>query len=414
MSVYSFTPDERTEAARNGLLTPPKQERAAADAGRRAAELRPVVEAFRTLLPTATTLVGSGPQTGGNIAIGSSSGMAAGSGSGTPTTATGGNAIGVISDDDKKDFVLQLGARGVINRKNFKCWGAMPKVGTPVDPKFDLVVNNVPVNQVLMAIVSGTRYSMLVHPEAKEPVSLNLKDITVQDALDAIRELYGYEYRVQGTRIDDVAAIRKKGFDGTSWAMLVGSVPRKAGMERGDLLNINGGIFKPQGEAINAHAASDVRVLVDPLWGAGAGWISRLLAGGRIEVTELHLERNPYFGGVNPEPIPPNVNEALGILARGGYDMGLLLDGDADRAGAADERGTFIHQLQVMGLLMYYLLEHRGMRAPVVSTINETAMVARLGERYGVPVHETPVGFKYVGPKMIETGAMMGGEESGG
>jgi phosphomannomutase len=67
-----------------------------------------------------------------------------------------------------------------------------------------------------------------------------------------------------------------------------------------------------------------------------------------------------------------------------------------------------------MGLLMYYLLEHRGMRQPVVSTINETSMVQRLGERYGVPVHETPVGFKYVGPKMIETGAMMGGEESGG
>jgi phosphomannomutase len=67
-----------------------------------------------------------------------------------------------------------------------------------------------------------------------------------------------------------------------------------------------------------------------------------------------------------------------------------------------------------MGLLMYYLLEHRGMREPVVSTINETSMVGRLGERYGVPVYETPVGFKYVGPKMIETGAMMGGEESGG
>jgi phosphomannomutase len=63
---------------------------------------------------------------------------------------------------------------------------------------------------------------------------------------------------------------------------------------------------------------------------------------------------------------------------------------------------------------MYYLLEHRGLRQPVVSTINETAMVGRLGERYGVAVHETPVGFKYVGPKMIETGAMLGGEESGG
>ena len=119
-------------------------------------------------------------------------------------------------------------------------------------------------------------------------------------------------------------------------------------------------------------------------------------------------------GGINPEPIRPNIDEALGILAAGGYDLGLLLDGDADRAGAADERGVFIHQLQVMGLLMYYLLEHRGLRAPVVYTVNETSMVERLGARYGVPVHETSVGFKYVGPKMIETGAMMGGEESGG
>ncbi len=160
--------------------------------------------------------------------------------------------------------------------------------------------------------------------------------------------------------------------------------------------------------------AADVSVLVEPLYGSGAGWIPRLLAGGRIRVREIHSERNPYFGGVNPEPIRPNIDEALGILAAGGYDLGLLLDGDADRAGAADERGTFIHQLQVMGLLMYYLLEHRGLREPVVYTVNETSMVERLGARYGVPVYETSVGFKYVGPKMIETGAMMGGEESGG
>lgn len=159
---------------------------------------------------------------------------------------------------------------------------------------------------------------------------------------------------------------------------------------------------------------SPLRVLVDPLWGSGSGWITRLLAGRRIEIEEIHRERNPWFGGVNPEPIQPNINEALRTLEGGGFDMGLLLDGDADRAGAADEAGTFIHQLQVMGLLMYYLLEHRGMRQAVVSTINETAMVQKLGERYGVEVHETPVGFKYVGPKMIETGAMLGGEESGG
>jgi phosphomannomutase len=157
-----------------------------------------------------------------------------------------------------------------------------------------------------------------------------------------------------------------------------------------------------------------MRVLVDPLYGSGAGWISRLLAGGSIVVDELHSERNPWFGGVNPEPIRPHIDDALERVREGGYDLGLLLDGDADRAGAVDENGVFIHQLQCYGLLAYYMLEYRGERAPLVSTVNETSMAFRLGDRYGVDVHETPVGFKFVGPKMIETGAMMGGEESGG
>ncbi len=165
---------------------------------------------------------------------------------------------------------------------------------------------------------------------------------------------------------------------------------------------------------IDALRAADASILVDPMWGAGSGWISRLLAGGRIRVHEIHQERNPYFGGVNPEPIRPNIDEALGLIAAGGYDLGLLLDGDADRAGAADERGTFIHQLQVTGLLMYYLAEHRAMRDPVVVSVNNTSMAERLGTHFGIETFETPVGFKFIGPKMIETDAMMGAEESGG
>ena len=160
--------------------------------------------------------------------------------------------------------------------------------------------------------------------------------------------------------------------------------------------------------------SADMDLLVEPLYGVGAGWLPRLLEGGRIRVREIHSERNPWFGGINPEPIPPNVNEALATIVAGKADLGLFLDGDADRSGAADERGTFVTTLQVFALLMYYLAEHRGLRAPVVKTVNETSMAERLGEHYGVAVHEVPVGFKYVGPRMIETGAMMGGEESGG
>ncbi len=165
---------------------------------------------------------------------------------------------------------------------------------------------------------------------------------------------------------------------------------------------------------LDALKAADASILVEPLYGVGSGWIPRLLAGGRIQVTEIHSERNPYFGGVNPEPIPPNVDEALARIAGGGFDLGLLLDGDADRAGAADERGAFLHQLEVTGLLMYYLAEHRGLRDPVVVSVNNTSTAATLGRHYGIETHEVPVGFKFIGPKMIETGAMLGAEESGG
>ena len=94
--------------------------------------------------------------------------------------------------------------------------------------------------------------------------------------------------------------------------------------------------------------------------------------------------------------------------------MCVILDGDADRMGIGDEHGAFINQLQVYTLLAYYLLEVRGERGAIVKTLSTTSMLERLGKMYGVPVYETGVGFKYVGLKMLETDAMIGGEDSGG
>lgn len=158
-----------------------------------------------------------------------------------------------------------------------------------------------------------------------------------------------------------------------------------------------------------------LNVLVDPMWGNGAGWFPRLLAGGKTRLSEIHNFRNPIFPEMSrPEPIPPNVDAGLRKLQESGADVLIITDGDADRIGVGDERGVFVDQLRVYALMAYYLLEVRGFRGPVVKTLSTTNMLNKLGKLYNIPVYETGVGFKYVAPKMLETNAMIGGEESGG
>jgi phosphomannomutase len=157
------------------------------------------------------------------------------------------------------------------------------------------------------------------------------------------------------------------------------------------------------------------KILVDPMWGNGIGWFHKLLAGGKTQIEEIHNVRNPIFPEMSrPEPIPPNVNVGLAETVKRGADVLIVLDGDADRLGLGDECGNFIDQLRVFGLLAYYLLEVRGIRGPIVKTLSTTTMLNKLGKIYDVPVYETGVGFKYVAPKVLETHAMIGGEESGG
>jgi alpha-D-glucose phosphate-specific phosphoglucomutase len=158
-----------------------------------------------------------------------------------------------------------------------------------------------------------------------------------------------------------------------------------------------------------------LRVLVEPMWGNGAGWFPRLIGGGKTEIIEIHNVRNPSFPEMSrPEPIQPNVDVGLKATVKNKADICCITDGDADRCGFGDEKGVFINQLKAMALLSLYLLEVRGQRGAIVKTLSTTSMLDKLGELYGVPVHETGVGFKYVAPKMTETDAIIGGEESGG
>ncbi|MBV8196443.1 MAG: phosphoglucomutase/phosphomannomutase family protein [Candidatus Dormibacteraeota bacterium] len=157
-----------------------------------------------------------------------------------------------------------------------------------------------------------------------------------------------------------------------------------------------------------------LRVLHEAMYGAGAGLLARALDGDATTVEQLHCERNPGFGGMHPEPIDRYMPEAMQRMAQGGFDAGIANDGDADRVGVIDERGIYINQLQVMSLLAMYLLEQRGERGDIVRSITSSSMLDALGSRFGVTVHEMPVGFKYIGQKMHETNALFGCEESGG
>ena len=182
--------------------------------------------------------------------------------------------------------------------------------------------------------------------------------------------------------------------------------------------------FDPR-PAYDAHVArlvdldrlrsTGVHVVFDAMHATGAGVLARLLDRGTTQIVELRAERNPAFPGMAaPEPIGRNLVPLMETVVNSGAEIGLATDGDADRLGVVDEKGHFVDQHQTYALLCYYLLEHRGMRAPIVRSLTSTRMIDKLGDLYGVPVHETPVGFKYLGPKMMEIGAMAAGEESGG
>ncbi len=166
---------------------------------------------------------------------------------------------------------------------------------------------------------------------------------------------------------------------------------------------------------LDAIRAAGFKVVVDAMYGAGAGYLPHLLEGGATSVDELHGYRNPAFPGMaQPEPIAPNLSELLARVPETGATVGIALDGDADRVGIIDERGRFVTTLDTFSLLALYLLEMKGWRGSLIKGVTASQALNKMGGIYGVDVHEVQVGFKHMGPRMEELNALMAGEESGG
>jgi alpha-D-glucose phosphate-specific phosphoglucomutase len=161
-------------------------------------------------------------------------------------------------------------------------------------------------------------------------------------------------------------------------------------------------------------AENPQRIVVDSMYGAGRGVIRGILQGTGCEVHEIRGEMNPGFGGVHPEPIACNLGALAGAISMGSGNFGLATDGDADRIGAMDERGNFVDPHKIMALALRYLVEKRGWRGAAVRTVSTTRMIDRLANKFGLPVHETPVGFNYIADHILNEDVLIGGEESGG
>ncbi len=201
---------------------------------------------------------------------------------------------------------------------------------------------------------------------------------------------------------------------------LVDSNPPK----RGDLPNDTNRLLAPAVESYRTQITayvdldrirdSEATVVVDPMHGTGGNWVEGFLTGGRLKVETIRGDRDPLFGGVNPEPIDKNLAALKQRVIKSGALVGLATDGDADRVGAVNELGETMTMHAVVPLMLLHLVRQRKMTGAVVTTFSQSVLVKRIAKAYGLKLYETPIGFKYIAELMLKDDILIGAEESGG
>ena len=163
-----------------------------------------------------------------------------------------------------------------------------------------------------------------------------------------------------------------------------------------------------------AIRSAGLRVVVDPLYGAGQTYLAETLTSLGVDVLEVHGDRNPGFGGLHPEPIPPWIDSTRDLVRAENRDAAFVTDGDADRIGAVDRHGNFVNPHRIIGLVAGHLVEDKGLTGRVVKTLSTSVLVDRYANTLGLEVTTTPIGFKWIYNEMIKGDVLLGGEESGG
>ncbi len=157
-----------------------------------------------------------------------------------------------------------------------------------------------------------------------------------------------------------------------------------------------------------------LKVAADLLYGTGRGYLDNALQDAGCTLSAIHCQRDPLFGGHAPEPSEEHLAELSGIMKKGKFDIGLSVDGDADRFGILDADGTYINPNQVLALVLDYLCRTRGWKGGAARSIATSHLVDAVAKKHGIEVYETGVGFKYIGDLLVQGKIIFGGEESAG
>ncbi len=174
--------------------------------------------------------------------------------------------------------------------------------------------------------------------------------------------------------------------------------------------------LKRLGEVVDLAAIKNagLKVVFDPMWGAARGYSDELLRSAGVQVATVHDHRDVLFGGHAPEPDDHLLEDLRKKMKETGAQIGIATDGDADRFGIVDSDGTFLQPNYVIALLFDYLVESRGWKNGVAKSVATTNLINALAKHHDVPLHETPVGFKYIGELIMQDKIAIGGEESAG
>lgn len=165
---------------------------------------------------------------------------------------------------------------------------------------------------------------------------------------------------------------------------------------------------------LKAFRKSKFRVLMDVMYGSGDSFIAEVLKGTGIRLTLMRNEINPHFDGRGPEPVEENVGKIIARMKEGGFDIGLILDGDADRIAAVNSKGEYIPPQKILGLLALHLRQGKKWDGGIVTTMCGSTMIEHIASDLDLELYETPVGFKYISNLMETKNILVGGEEAGG